>query len=170
VSAYRINKDKDNPYLMINKQCLDDVTLSLKAKGMLTYLLSLPDDWQIYEDEIVRHHKDGKDSIKSAIKELITSGYIIRERKRDDLGRLRAYNYNVYEISQKPCNNAVSVHSGLSNVGKSATTNIHCTNNEHIKQLKKDKLTKQEIISKATYDFARINYLKEQVVKQIAHN
>jgi predicted transcriptional regulator len=148
VSTYRINKDKDNPYLMINKRCLDDAALSLKAKGMLTYLLSLPDDWQIYEDEIVRHHKDGKDSVKSAIKELIVAGYIVRERARDDLGRLRHYDYQVYE---QPLNNAALIHNGLSNVGKSATTNTHSTDNEIY--------TKADAKIKAVYDLERAKYL-----------
>ena len=118
-SMFRVSKDKDNPYVMINKEFLNDINLSLKAKGLLTYLLSLPDDWQIYESELVQHHKDGRDSLKSAIKELMNNHYIKRSRIRDNEGHLKCYEYRVYETSY---------HNGLSNVGetnigKSVTTN-----------------------------------------------
>ena len=123
-SIFRIQKDKDNPYVMVNKELLNNTELSWKSKGLLTYLLSLPDNWKIYEDEIVKHAKDGKDSLKSAIKELIENGYIERERIRNPSGQLKGYTYCVYEIPTK---------SGLSNVGKtikgeSATTNNNVTN------------------------------------------
>jgi hypothetical protein len=160
VSTYRINKDKDNPYLMINKRCLDDAALSLKAKGMLTYLLSLPDDWQIYEDEIVKHHKDGKDSIKSAIKELIVAGYIVRERARDDLGRLRQYDYQVYE---QPLNNADAHHNGIPNVGKSATTNTHSTNTHSTNDT--DIYNTADAKIEATYDLEHAEYFRAQQQK-----
>jgi len=124
-NIFRIKKDKDNPYLMINKEPLNNAELSWKGKGLLAYLLSLPDDWKIYEDEITKHAKDGKDSLKSAIKELIELGYIERERIRNSSGQMKGYTYCVYEVSTK---------SGLSIVGKtvegeSATTNNKLTNN-----------------------------------------
>jgi len=97
-SIFRIKKDKDNPYVILNKQFLNNSDLTLKGKGLLTYLLSLPDDWKIYEDEIVKHHKDGKASVRSAIKELISTGYIERERIRNSSGQLNGYNYYVYEV------------------------------------------------------------------------
>ena len=139
MSVFRVNKDKDNPYVIINKQFLEDSKLSWKAKGLLSYLLSLPDDWQIYESELVKHSKDGRDSTKSAIKELIDNGYIERERKRDEKGMLKHYEYSVYERS---------IHIGKSNVGKSnvgesVTTNIITklnNNNTNIYIDKNDKI------------------------------
>ena len=125
MSMFRIKKDKDNPYVMLNKEFLNDEKLSWKSKGVLSYLLTLPDDWQIYETEISKHSKDGKDSLKSAMKELIDLGYIVRgDRKRDEKGMLKGYEYTVYERS---------IHSGKTyvgkpNVGKPATTNIDLTN------------------------------------------
>ena len=97
-SIFRVQKDKENPYVMINKQFVNDATLTMKAKGLLTFLLSLPDDWKVYEDEIVKHFKDGKASVRSAIKELISTGYIERERIRNSIGQLNGYNYYVYEV------------------------------------------------------------------------
>lgn len=127
-NIFRIKKDKDNPYLMMNKEPLNNANLSWKAKGLLTYLLSLPDDWKIYEEEISKHAKDGKDSLKSAIKELITNGYIERERIRNSSGQLKGYAYCVYEV---PNHNGKSID-GNSNDGESATTNNNYTNTNEI--------------------------------------
>jgi len=124
-SIFRIQKDRDNPYVMVNKQLLNNAELSWKAKGLLTYLLSLPDNWQIYEDEIVKHAKDGKDSLKSAIKELIANGYIERERIRNSSGQLKGYSYCVYEIH----NQSGKSNDGKTIKGKSATNNTNSTNN-----------------------------------------
>jgi hypothetical protein len=130
---FRVVKDKENPYVLLNKTFLNDTDISLKSKGLLAYLMSMPDDWQIYESELVKHHKDGKDSLSSAIKELIKNGYISRTRTRDEKGRLKAYEYRVYEVP---------VHIGKSKVGKpkageSATTNSNLTNND-LTEYKKD--------------------------------
>lgn len=98
MNAYRVNKNKDNPYVMINKNILKCSIMSAKAKGILVYILSLPDDWQIFENELVKHFSDGRESIKSGIKELIDLGYIVRgERFRDEKGYLKGYEYTVYE-------------------------------------------------------------------------
>jgi DNA-binding Lrp family transcriptional regulator len=129
-SIFRIQKDKENPYVMVNKGFLNNKELSLKSKGLLTYLLSLPDNWKIYESEIVNHHKDGKDSLKGAIKELIDNGYIERERIRNSAGHLKGYNYCVHEVSTKSGKSVL----GLSVLGLSATTNNNLTNNKNNKK------------------------------------
>ena len=54
----RFKKDTDNPYVMIRKEMLLDKALSLKAKGLLAFLLSKPDDWQIYLDKLEQGAKD----------------------------------------------------------------------------------------------------------------
>ena len=126
MAIFRVVKDENSSYVMLNKEFINDKDLSLKAKGLLTYLLSLPNDWKIYEKEIVKHSKDGKDSIKTAIKELINNGYIKRELSRDKLGKIQGYDYNVYEksiqsgkpVDGKPVN------------GKPATTNNNLTKEE----------------------------------------
>lgn len=127
----RVQKNKDNPYVMMNKTGLHDIRLSWKAKGLLAYILSLPDDWQIYESELQNHAKDGKDSLKSAMKELMEFGYVVRTRLHDEKGRFNGYDYCIYEVpteNGKP-DNGKSVN-GKTNNGKSATTNNKNTNNK----------------------------------------
>ena len=76
MAIVRVIKDKSNPYVLLNKTCLSDDRLSWKAKGLHSYLLSLPDDWKIYTEDLKNRSKDGKDAIRSAINELIDLGYI----------------------------------------------------------------------------------------------
>ena len=130
-TIFRVEKNKDNPYVMINKTMLDDNRLSWKAKGILSYLLSMPDDWQVYESEIQKHASDGIDSLSSGIKELIDKGYIKRERKRNEQGHLKGYEYVIYEVSTESGLSKVGLSKvGLSKNGKSKTTNNDLTNND----------------------------------------
>jgi predicted transcriptional regulator len=126
----RVKKNKENPYVMMNKHGLTNPNLSWKAKGILAYLLSLPDDWQIYETELVKHAKDGRDSLKKGLQELIDAGYIYRERIRNEKGQLKGYDYLVYEVP----NQSGFSNVGFSNVGESATTNMYSTDNDNTKE------------------------------------
>ena len=89
---------KENPYVMIDKTCLKDERLSWKAKGLLCYLLSLPDDWEIYVSELQSHASDGRDSTAAGLRELIKFGYAKRYRNRDEKGKLRGCIYQIYEM------------------------------------------------------------------------
>ena len=150
-SIFRVEKNKDNPYIIMNKTILNDNQISWKAKGILAYLLSLPDDWQIYESEVASHSSDGLDSLSSGIKELIEQGYINRERKRNDNGQLKGYEYVVYEVSTKSGLSKVGLSKvGLSKIGKPQATNNNLTNNN----LTNNNLTKANLSdSNAVNDF-----------------
>ena len=96
MSIIRVAKNKN--YTVIHNGFLTDSRLSLKAKGLLAYFLSKPDDWSFYTNEIFKNCKDGKDSISTAIKELISCGYVKRSRKRDEKGKfVRGSEFIVYE-------------------------------------------------------------------------
>jgi hypothetical protein len=96
MATYRTEKNKDNPFVMVDKFFIKDDRLSWKAKGLMVYFLSLPDDWEVYESEVTKHAGDGLRSTRSGIKELIEAGYIIRQRVRDG-GQFKGYEYTVYE-------------------------------------------------------------------------
>lgn len=134
MSIIRVCKNKENPYVMLNKGFLRDPALSAKAKGILAYMLSLPDDWQIYVDELANHFKDGRDSIRSGVKELRAAGYITRSEKRlrDKQGKLKAFEYCVYETpAYDGKSNLGKSYVGNSYVGKSNATNKDYTNNDY---------------------------------------
>lgn len=71
----------------MDKTALQDKQLSWKAKGLHAYMLSLPNDWKFYDVELEKHAKDGKDALKTALKELKQHGYMKRERRRNDEGK-----------------------------------------------------------------------------------
>ncbi|MBU3205175.1 DnaD domain protein [Clostridium algidicarnis] len=99
MAIFRVIKDKENPYIMVNKYYIHDNRLSLKAKGLMSYFLSRPDDWEFYQNEIMKHCTDKRDSLSNAINELIVAGYIERSFKRGECGKLKGgYDYAVHEI------------------------------------------------------------------------
>lgn len=76
---------------------LRDTSLSLKAKGLLSLMLSLPENWDYTTKGLARICKDGVDSICATVKELEKAGYVQRRRLRDDLGRLAEVEYTILE-------------------------------------------------------------------------
>ena len=87
---------KKTDYTVISNVFLRDERLSLKSKGLLAYVLSLPNDWVLYVSELANHHKDGTSAIYSAFKELTDLGYVRRKRERID-GKLGGIDYIISE-------------------------------------------------------------------------
>lgn len=100
MSTYRVRKGKENPYVMLDKTSVNDSSLSWKAKGILVYLLSKPDDWRVIESDIVKHARDGRDSVRSGLRELERSGYIVRAQEHGQDGKFQPVAYEVYERPQ----------------------------------------------------------------------
>lgn len=90
----RSNKEK---WTTVDNIWVKDVTLSAKAKGILLYLLSLPDDWDLHINELVTHFTDGKDGIRSGMKELMDNGYLFCIQKNDETGKFTGNDYVIME-------------------------------------------------------------------------
>ncbi|MBA7604756.1 hypothetical protein ES703_11882 [subsurface metagenome] len=97
MSIIRVVKNKHNPYLIMNKTGLNDKRLSLKAKGLLCYLLSKPDNWYINTKDIIANNDNARASVFSAINELVRFGYMFKHQFRNQNGSFHSYNYLVYE-------------------------------------------------------------------------
>lgn len=95
MSVCRIEKKKD--YTVIANHHLKNVELSLKAKGLLTLMLSLPPKWDYTIKGLSSICKDGQDSINSAVKELENAGYVTRQRIRNAKGHLTTVEYIIRE-------------------------------------------------------------------------
>lgn len=91
---FKVNKTKD--YTVISNTHLRDKRLSLKSKGLLTMMLSLPDNWDYSINGLVAICKEGKDGVRSALDELKMNGYLIISKERESSGRY-TYIYNIYE-------------------------------------------------------------------------
>jgi DnaD/phage-associated family protein len=85
MSIFRVQKNTN--FVVMDKTSLQDERLSWKAKGLHAYMLSLPNDWKFFDTELEKHAKDGRDSLKSAIKELKEFGYMKRNRKQNETGK-----------------------------------------------------------------------------------
>lgn len=88
---------KKSNFVVLDKGFLNDSRLSLKSKGLLSLMFSYPDGWQFYEKELAKHTSDKKTSLRSGVQELIQFGYITRNKKRNDRGQFKGYEYNVFE-------------------------------------------------------------------------
>jgi len=93
--------EKDRNFTVMHNFHLRDKNISNKAKGLLSLVLSLPEDWDYSVKGLVTLSSDGYDSIKTTLKELEASGYLVRERNRDEYGHLKEMIYCFYEIPQK---------------------------------------------------------------------
>ena len=95
MSIIRIYKQKN--FSIISNHHLNDAKLSFKSKGILTYLLSKPDDWVVRTRQLARTSRDGRDAIYSGIKELVNAGYIIKQQVRNAAGQMAGLEYIVNE-------------------------------------------------------------------------
>ena len=127
MAMFRIIKNRDNPYVMLNKEFLSNPKLSWKSKGLLSYLLSKPDDWKINLSDLINKSNNGRDSVRAGIKELIDNKYIIKTQARL-YGKFDKYIYDVYE---KP------TEVGKSDFGKSEVDKSNTTNKRKKKVIKK---------------------------------
>ena len=94
----RTEHNRSNPYAQISKKCLEDNLLSWKAKGVLCYLLSRPDNWRTYPYQLATVSTDQEHSTRSAVKELIKAGYIKRSRLQCEAdGRFQGFEYIITE-------------------------------------------------------------------------
>ena len=134
-TIFRVEKNAENPYVMIDKNVFEDTSLSFKAKGILGYLLSRPNDWTLIITDIQKRSTDGKDSVKNGIDELIERGYIVKTEQPRQAGKFATCDYVVYEkpinTDVNRCGNTVADKPlRINRCGKSATTNNNKLNNE----------------------------------------
>lgn len=146
MATYKIHKTKD--YTVMSNTHLRDKNLSFKAKGLLSVMLSLPEEWDYSMNGLVAISKENLTAVRSTLTELEEHKYLIRERKQNEKGQFE-YEYHIYEIP----------HSESTTLEKPYTENLHAVNvtqlntNELItKELSTNKLsTKEEYIAVIAY-------------------
>ena len=100
MAVFRI--EKNHGYTVMSNHHLRNKELSLKAKGLLSQMLSLPDDWDYTLAGLSHINKESIDAIRTAIWELERAGYIIRQQGRDAKGKMTAIEYTIFEKPQPP--------------------------------------------------------------------
>lgn len=98
MSIFRVHKS--NNFTVMSNTHFKERKMSLKAKGLLSLMLSLPDTWNYSVSGLVALSKDGKDSVMSALAELETFGYLERVRTINEKGQFSGIEYNIFETPQ----------------------------------------------------------------------
>ena len=100
MAVFRVERNAG--YTVMSNHHLRNKNLTLKAKGLLSQMLSLPEDWDFTLAGLSYINREKIDAIREAIRELERAGYIVRSRERDEKGRLRGADYVIYEQPQQP--------------------------------------------------------------------
>ena len=98
MAVFRIERTRD--YTVMSNHHLRNANLSLKAKGLLSMMLSLPEDWNYTTRGLAKICKEGVDAIGATLRELEGAGYIVRHQRRDKSGRITDTEYVIYEQPQ----------------------------------------------------------------------
>ena len=100
MAVFRVERNRG--YTVMSNHHLRNRGLTLKAKGLLSQMLSLPDNWDYTLAGLSHINREKIDAIREAVRELEKAGYIVRSRERDEKGRLRGADYIIYEQPQPP--------------------------------------------------------------------
>ena len=140
MAIVRINKT--NNYTVMSNYHFKEKNMSLKAKGLLSLMLSLPDNWDYSVSGLVSICKENKTAIQTTLKELEQFGYLKRERLQDEKGKFY-YVYDVYELprTENLCTDDLCTENQLQLNTKELNTNGLSTNSK--KERKKKEQPKQ---------------------------
>lgn len=87
-------------FTAVSNDFIRDSKLSWKAKGIVIYVMSLPENWQLHLAELAKHAKDGRDATNNGIRELIENGYCMRKEIRDSRGMFAGYEYTISDVKE----------------------------------------------------------------------
>ena len=120
-----VRVEKNRNYTTIHNEFLKRKDISWKAKGIMTYLLSLPDDWVVNLDEIKRNATDGESSFRSGWKELVSAGYVSRQPVRDEKTKKIDHWETVIKesVSESKSHNVENHNVGIHQVGNHKVDN-----------------------------------------------
>ena len=142
MAVFRV--ERNTGYTVMSNHHLRNKELTLKAKGLLSQMLSLPEDWDYALAGLSYINRESIDAIRTAVWELEKAGYITRRQGRDEKGKMTAIEYTIYEQPQSPGSHSP----GLENPtpGKPILENPIPGNptSENPTQLNKDILTKEK--------------------------
>lgn len=138
---------KTGNYTIMSNYHFKEKEMSLKAKGLLSLMLSLPDDWDYSINGLATLSKDGRESTMGALKELEKFGYLVRTRLVDEKGKFKGYDYDIYEEPQSVSPSSENPYTGNPNTENPTQLNTNKNNSEGINTLsnkdKKDKIDKR---------------------------
>ena len=156
---YIVHKTSD--YTVMSNTHFKEKEMTLRAKGLLSLMLSLPDDWDYSIAGLCTLSKDGKDSVMNALLELEEFGYLVRTQETNDKGQFIGFNYDVYEVPYPGKPNTEKPNTGKPNTGKPNTEkpqqlNTNISNNNLINNINNKILNNKNIYAPV------VEYLNEK--------
>ena len=145
MTVFRIEKTQN--YSVMSNYHFKEKDMSLKSKGLLSLMLSLPDSWDYNISGLVRLSKDGKDSVMSALAELEKFGYLRRERTKDENGKFSGIVYHIYEVPQPEIQVSENPNSEKENSEKANSEKPRQLNTKGIKNLDNQSTNKEREIN-----------------------
>ena len=136
MAVFRV--ERNTGYTVMSNHHLRNKELSLKAKGLLSQMLSLPEDWDYTLAGLSYINREKIDAIREAVRELERAGYIQRSRERDEKGRLRGTDYIIYEqppnLDLPTLENPMQLNKDIqkTNLSKKEKSNTDLSNNHSI--------------------------------------
>lgn len=161
MSVFRVHKTKD--FTVLSNYHLKDKGLSLQAKGLLSVMLSLPDDWKYSISGLAAISKEGKKAIKSTLDELKEHGYLVVTKHAPKAGdRYISYEYDVFErpVSTKPQVGQAYPSVGL--LGEPLLDGTLLNTQEHMTNNKKDSMSEKKSDAFESDIKAIIDYFNER--------
>lgn len=160
---------KTGNYTIMSNYHFKEKGMSLKAKGLLSLMLSLPEDWDYSINGLATLSKDGKDSVMSALQELEKFGYLTRTRMNDEKGRFKGYDYDIYEAPQPKEPTTEKPYTENPNTGNPPQLITNKNNPEGINSLptkdKIDKLDKRTEGSNTEINIGKPNSFTKELIK-----
>lgn len=159
-----IRRVKNNNHVSLNTSCLRDTNLSLKAKGLHSLVMSLPDTWDFSINGICTITKESKDAIKSAIKELRESSYCIMQKLTNEKGQIAKFEYVFLEEPMTA--NPLAENPLVENPTQSNVYNNKLLYTIDINNNNKDLILKKEISKERNEDDELFNKKSEQILSR----
>ncbi|MDE6141278.1 MAG: helix-turn-helix domain-containing protein, partial [Bacilli bacterium] len=163
--VFKIEKTKN--YTIMSNYHLRDINLSLKAKGLLSFMLSLPEDWDYSLNGLVSVSKESKKAIRSILNELKENGYLIVEQTREKNGYYK-YNYIIYEVPSTIEKQKINPYTqkgdtDRGNIEKDTQINTNKTNT-------KEQIDKTDKIDKTIDDFQNSAFAYDNNYSQLTND
>lgn len=161
MSVFRVHKTRD--YTVMSNSHFREKEMTLKAKGLHSLMLSLPEDWDFSIAGLTTLSKDGKDSVMGALNELEAFGYLKRTRLTDEKGKFAGYDYDIFEQPRREKPYAENPNTDKPNTENPSQYN---TNKSNTQKQNTDLIEKEERKSKAaanSFDLLIEDYLSTYI-------
>lgn len=167
----RFKRQFKSTFTQVPDEILNDVNVTLRAKGLYSYLLTKPDNWIYIESVMLREVKEGRDAFRATIKELLECGYLVKEILRDGKGKVKGSCFTLLQeklVTGKPTSGNPQEAEPTSGNPPSNNTNINHTNLIHTnlilkeKQLPSQSPTYSEIPNNSNSNVTEIGNIKKE--------